>query len=170
MYNVGIAYILWLVSGFGALGLHRFYLGKIPTGLLWMFTGGLGTVGAIYDFFTLSRQVQEANIRLEVQRKLHSLESRPVPEQTWRYAESVHTRKAEKESSERTILRIARKNRGMVSASEIALEANIPLEEAKKALDLLANKGFAELRVRSSGSLVYTFPEFMDDDSPLEDF
>lgn len=170
MYSVGIAYILWLVSGFGALGLHRFYLGKIPTGLLWMFTGGLGTIGAIYDFFTLSRQVQEANIRLEVQRKMNRLESHPAPEQTWHYAESVHTKKTEKESSERTILRIARKNRGMVSASEVALEANIPLEEAKKALDLLTNKGFAELRVRSSGSLVYTFPEFMDDDSPLEDF
>jgi len=63
MYSVGIAYLLWLVSGFGALGFHRFYLGKFFTGLLWMFTGGLGMIGAIYDFITLPGQVLEANIR-----------------------------------------------------------------------------------------------------------
>ncbi|MDR1107200.1 MAG: NINE protein, partial [Treponema sp.] len=31
MYSVGIAYLLWFLSGFGALGFHRYYLGKIPT-------------------------------------------------------------------------------------------------------------------------------------------
>jgi len=61
-YSVGIAYLLWLCSGFGALGLHRFYLGKIFTGLLWMCTGGLGMIGSIYDLITLPGQVREANI------------------------------------------------------------------------------------------------------------
>ncbi|MBN2048976.1 MAG: NINE protein, partial [Spirochaetales bacterium] len=27
MYSTLVAYLLWFVSGFGALGLHRFYLG-----------------------------------------------------------------------------------------------------------------------------------------------
>jgi len=63
MYSVGIAYLLWLISGFGALGFHRFYLGKIFTGLLWFFTGGLGMIGSIYDLITLPGQVREANIR-----------------------------------------------------------------------------------------------------------
>jgi TM2 domain-containing membrane protein YozV len=63
MYSVGIAYLLWLISGFGALGFHRFYLGKFFTGLLWMFTGGLGMIGSIYDFITLPVQVMEANRR-----------------------------------------------------------------------------------------------------------
>jgi len=65
-YSVGIAYLLWFCSGFGALGLHRFYLGKVFTGLLWMFTGGLGMIGSIYDFFTLTGQVREANILREM--------------------------------------------------------------------------------------------------------
>ncbi len=63
MYSVGIAYLLWLISGFGALGFHRFYLGKIFTGLLWFFTGGLGMIGSIYDLITLPGQVRDANIR-----------------------------------------------------------------------------------------------------------
>jgi hypothetical protein len=169
VYNVGIAYLLWFVSGFGALGFHRFYLGKLPTGILWMCTGGLGMVGAVYDFFTLPRQVQEANLREQVRRALGQGGQTPQTGQ-WRYADDGAARIIRKESLERTILRVAKKNQGMATASDVALEADVPIEEAKKALDTLVTKGFAELRVRSSGTLVYTFPEFMDGDAPLENF
>lgn len=37
----------------GLLGIHRFYVGKIGSGLLWMFTGGLLGIGAIVDFFVI---------------------------------------------------------------------------------------------------------------------
>jgi hypothetical protein len=61
MYSLLIAYLLWFVSGFGALGFHRLYLGKIATALLWMCTGGLFGIGSLYDLFTLPFQVREAN-------------------------------------------------------------------------------------------------------------
>lgn len=38
---------------FGVLGIHRFYLGKVGTGLLWLFTGGLFGIGAIVDFIMI---------------------------------------------------------------------------------------------------------------------
>jgi predicted transcriptional regulator len=165
MYSVGIAYLLWLVSGFGALGFHRFYLGKIPSGLLWMFTGGLAMVGSIYDFFTLPRQVREANIRnalyIEISDNSHRRH----------YVRDDNSRvKPGKDSIERIILRIAKGNRGVLTASEVALEGNISLDEAKKTLDALVNKGFAEIRVRKTGTIVSTLPELMDTDSPLEDY
>jgi TM2 domain-containing membrane protein YozV len=163
MYSVGLAYLLWLLSGFGALGFHRFYLGKIPTGVLWMFTGGLGMIGSIYDFFTLPGQVREANIR-------NAIFAGPRT-QNWRYVNDGDARVINpKENIEHVILKLAKQNKGVLTASEVALEANISLEAAKKDLDALVSKGFAELRVRKSGTLVYTLPELMDSDSPLEDF
>ena len=173
MYSTFIAYLLWYFSGFGALGFHRFYLGKIPSGFLWMFTGGLCMVGSIYDFFTLSRQVREANIRNAIlnQEQRRRMEGR---KDNWRYADDAEARIVNKgrvkESPERVILKIARDNKGILSVSELALGADIPIEEAKKLLDALVTKGFAELRVRKSGSLVYVIPDMADKDEPLEDF
>lgn len=169
MYSVGIAYLLWLVSGFGALGLHRFYLGKIPTGLLWMCTGGLAMVGAVYDFFTLSRQVKEANVRKAIFDQIYTQGPRGYG--NWRYVNDGDAKIVkEKESVERTILKLAKQNKGILTATEVALGANISIDDAKKNLDTMVSKGFAEIRVRKSGTLVYTLPELMDTDSPLEDF
>jgi hypothetical protein len=168
VYSTGIAYLLWLLSGFGALGLHRFYLGKIPTGLLWMCTGGLGMVGSIYDFFTLPGQVREANLRRAL---FDDAYRRPFAQQGWRTVNDGEARIVrEHESVERVILKTAKANKGVLSASELALAANISVEEAKRELDALVSKGHAELRVRKSGTLVYTIPDLMNSDEPFEDF
>lgn len=37
----------------GALGAHRFYEGKIGTGILWLCTAGLCGVGVVIDFFCI---------------------------------------------------------------------------------------------------------------------
>lgn len=169
VYNTGIAYFLWLISGFGWMGFHRWYLGKPATAILWFCTGGLGGVGSIYDFFTLSGQVREANLRLEVRRALE-MSDRQAFAPRFRYANDEYSSYRVKESLEKTILRTAKKNGGVATASEVALEADTPIEDAQAALEKLAKKGFAELRVRKSGALVYTFPEFMNDNSPFEDF
>jgi TM2 domain-containing membrane protein YozV len=52
--------VAWILQSFlGVLGLHRFYLGKWISGLVWLFTGGLFGIGWIYDFFTLNEQIVE---------------------------------------------------------------------------------------------------------------
>ena len=52
----------WLLLTFlGFFGAHRFYMGKIGTGLLYLFTVGLLGIGIIYDYWTLNAQVSQLN-------------------------------------------------------------------------------------------------------------
>ena len=52
----------WVLLTFlGIFGIHRFYLGKWLTGLLWLLTGGLLLLGVLYDYWTLNGQVDEVN-------------------------------------------------------------------------------------------------------------
>ena len=54
--------VAWLLLTFlGVFGLHRFYMGKWGTGLLYLFTVGLLGIGIIYDFWTLNGQISEQN-------------------------------------------------------------------------------------------------------------
>ncbi len=56
--------VAWLLQTYlGVFGIHRFYMGKVVTGLIWLFTGGFFLVGWIYDFLTLNEQVSEINAR-----------------------------------------------------------------------------------------------------------
>jgi TM2 domain-containing membrane protein YozV len=45
----------------GIFGIHRFFLGKWLTGLLWLVTGGLFLVGIVYDYWTLNGQIDAVN-------------------------------------------------------------------------------------------------------------
>ena len=54
--------LAWILLTFlGLFGVHRFYMRKWLTGLLWLFTGGLFLLGWLYDFWTLNGQVDEIN-------------------------------------------------------------------------------------------------------------
>ncbi len=63
MITPGMTYLLWALGWFGFCGIHRFYVGKPLTGLLWFFTGGLCLVGQIIDVFLIPGMVEQANHR-----------------------------------------------------------------------------------------------------------
>ena len=58
-YEYTLAWIL--LTFLGLLGVHRMYLGKWISGLIYLLTGGIFGIGYLYDFWTLNQQVSELN-------------------------------------------------------------------------------------------------------------
>jgi TM2 domain-containing membrane protein YozV len=55
--------VTWILLTFvGVFGIHRVYMGKYLTGLIYFLTGGLFLVGILYDYWTLNEQVSAANV------------------------------------------------------------------------------------------------------------
>jgi len=54
--------IAWILLVFlGMFGIHRFYLGKWLTGILYLLTFGFFMIGYLYDLLTLNTQIAEVN-------------------------------------------------------------------------------------------------------------
>jgi len=57
--------LAWILLTFlGVLGIHRFYMGKWLSGIVYLLTGGIFFIGYLYDLWNLNEQVSEVNSSL----------------------------------------------------------------------------------------------------------
>ena len=54
--------LAWILLTFlGLFGIHRLYMGKWISGIIYLLTGGIFGLGYIYDFWTLNNQISLLN-------------------------------------------------------------------------------------------------------------
>jgi TM2 domain-containing membrane protein YozV len=54
--------VTWILLTFlGLFGIHRFYMGKWLSGIVYLLTGGIFGLGYLYDLWTLNEQVSLIN-------------------------------------------------------------------------------------------------------------
>lgn len=58
--------VAWILLAFlGVFGIHRMYMGKWFTGIVYLCTLGLVGIGYLYDFWTLNDQITKVNASKE---------------------------------------------------------------------------------------------------------
>lgn len=167
MRNVGTAYLLLAMQFFGVAGLHRFYLGKPISGLLWFFTFGLGGLGTLYDLLTMEEQVDLANRRgLPAAQQHPMLPAASGYPQANPYMPAGHNHRAQpvapaqpKQPLELRLLQAARNHRGRMTVMQAAAELGERTQVVEAKLDEMCHSGHANIEVSEDGVLYYDFPE-----------
>jgi TM2 domain-containing membrane protein YozV len=185
-YDTGLAYLFWLISFSGFAGLHRFYLGKPVSGLLYLLTWGFFGVGTIIDAIRMPDLVRRARLERRIDQLLDYDEgdlpgaggrTRRVDQVSggsaggWSLSRGTPGSirgSARRGGLEHEILTHALERHGLVTPSRVALEVGTTPEKVRQQLEKLVVQGFANPAVSRDGAMVYVFPEFLDDQGRRE--
>jgi hypothetical protein len=136
-------------------GIHRFYLGRPASGVLYLLTWGLFGVGTIVDLFLIPRMVEDENVRrLLPGRLVHAaaLGAGPPP-----LALPPPDAAKDKLTPEQQILHLAGEHDGAVTVAMVAMKTGMSLRQAKKELERLCKEEFCTIDVSTAGAKLYVF-------------
>ncbi len=142
--GTGTAYLLLGLTAFGFAGLHRFYLGRPLSGLLWLCTWGLLGIGTIIDLVYMPLMVEMENRRLGAGRSPYAALPPPTPEQA--------------------ILQAAKSRGGKLTTVMAAALTGLSLKATERTLERMCKDGFAEKDVTTQGAFLYVFPGLVTDE------
>lgn len=146
--STGIAYLLWFF--FGLLGAHKFYIGKIGIGILYLLTGGVFGIGWFIDLFTLGHQVNVANALAagraggaqQNQNVVVNVTNTPAPSQV------------EVVSAEKQILQLTQ-DTPILTLKDVITKTSLQMDDAEVALEKMVQKGLVREIVDTDGRKSY---------------
>ncbi len=146
-----IAYLLWAACFLGICGAHRFYLGQVTWGVIYLVTLGFCGIGQFIDLFLIPGQTRHRNLvdkALSEDLKNEAIRQATLTiagiKATQSYEEQSTQRKAK--SKEQVILDIL-ENGEWISFGRLCAKSDIAAVEIKKELTKLI-----ELEVIKAGS------------------
>ena len=151
-YREGLGYALWALGIAGLFGVHRIYLGKYGTGILYLLTFGLFGIGWFVDLFRMKTLVREANIREgylpHPRMASYLIESQPVP--------AVAPGKPLRQR----LLESALGHGGAISVTQGVADTGATFEEVEAALRDLLGTGYVDVdNAPGTGVVIYRFTE-----------
>ncbi|MEB3268503.1 MAG: NINE protein [Leptolyngbya sp.] len=155
--RVVTSYLLWVAGFVGIAGLHRLYNGKIFTGLLWFFTGGLLGVGQFIDVFFVPGMAEHHQLKLWAKYGGHNPydgNARPAVTTT------IPTLSDEEKMVK--LLKAATKYEGQLSVTKAVMETGLSFEETEGLLKDMVKKGYVGVTNHpSTGVMMYHFDELV---------
>ena len=170
--NVGTAYILWFLCIFGICGVHRLYLGRIVSGLLYLFTFGLFGFGQLLDILLIPGMTRERNLYLlqkSTSKKLFHLTD--VHEAMLRqhefdqaYDEEILPNSSSAYNHESTqdpmlkLLKAAAAHNNVLSLGQAIISLELPVEQVENLLQESLKQGLAYVdNDKDTGAVRYHF-------------
>lgn len=154
--RVGISYGLWAAGFVGFGGLHRFYNGKIFSGLLWFCTYNLFGVGQVLDLFLIPTMAEEYERKMKAKMGLSSA-GVPLTEPA-AIAQTVPL-----PTRDRLILKLlqaARARGGKLSLTQAVMDTGVSFSEVKSVLQEMAVAGHVSIgNDPATGIVIYQFNE-----------
>jgi TM2 domain-containing membrane protein YozV len=147
-----IAYILWAFGLMGFCGIHRFYSGKITSGLVYFLTFGFLGVGQFVDLFLIPGMTKERNMRLLYEATVDERNNNPQvtlvnPDVT-----------AKKSDPMLTLLRAAATHNNVLSVGQAMLATQLPLDQVEVLLNKALKQGLAHVdNDEQTGAVRYHF-------------
>jgi len=164
-HSKGMAFLLWLPCLFFVCGIHRFYLGRPLSGLLYLFTLGLGGVGQLVDLLLLPGMVEEANTKqaafqaLAEKRALRAAAAHAqlaLPPASAAVGALVEVDTPEKFRVK--LVHAASQYGGKLSVTQGVLATGKTFEEVEQALDAMVKSGYVDVtNDDNTGVVVYNF-------------
>ena len=150
-----VAYLLWLFLG--ALGAHKFYVGKVGMGVVYLFTMGLFGVGLLIDLFTLGTQVDVANAVANNKLGGAGMQN----QQSQNIVVNVGSNdqgggsSEKKLSPEKEILKLT-EEKTTLSLNDVVNGTSLDMDDAERTLEKMASRGLLDESVDESGRKRYS--------------
>lgn len=165
-HSKGMSFLLWLACLFGVCGIHRFYLGRPGSGILYLLTFGLFGVGQLVDLFLLPGMVDEANTKtaafqaLAEKRMLSGFQPAPLALPPMRGL-------VEADSPEKLRIKLvqaAAQYGGKLSVTQGVMATGKSFEDIERALDDMVRSGYVDVtNDENTGVVVYNFGQLQAD-------
>ncbi len=156
--NKGVAYILWALACLGCCGIHRFYLGKYVSGVIYLCTFGLFGLGQFIDLFLISSMVEERNHYLWAKSTRKETFYFPnVPQQRQQFSDSTSVEK-KKPDPLITLLKAAAAHNNVLSVGQAIIAMELPVEQVKALLEKAVKQELANIENDpETGAIRYHF-------------
>lgn len=150
-----VSYILSAGLFFGLGGLHRLYNGKIGTGLLWLFTGGVFGIGQFVDLLLIPNMVDEYEQKLRAKAGLSPM---GVPMNQQAIAAQVHHPTGEQLMI--ALLRAAEAKGGSLTVTQGVSATGAGFAEVEATLKEMLKSGYVRIDNNPiTGAVTYHFDE-----------
>jgi TM2 domain-containing membrane protein YozV len=160
--SLKVAYILASLPPLMPFGMHKHYLGEHKKGILyclaWMLTGIGGFIWFLVDMVTMRNEVKKKNYQIEIHNQivrnyLNDLQVDP---------NKINKQLSGSQDIDDRILNLARSNFGKLTATQIALNTELTLEEAERVLKKLCETNHISLDIVGD-EVIYDFNKLLNE-------